>query len=93
MHKQTQGVAPNSPVPDCRISGANNHPTVKSIKLMSYLVALLSRENHIILDPFCGSGTTLIAAKMLNRQYIGIELNPEYIEIAKARLDSYNAKN
>jgi site-specific DNA-methyltransferase (adenine-specific) len=66
----------------------NKHPTLKPIKLMSYLVSLISREGDTILDPFVGSGTTLIAAKMLNRKYIGIELNPEYIQIANRRLSS-----
>ena len=67
----------------------NNHPTVKPLKLMSYLVAFLTKEGETVLDPFCGSGTTLIAAKILHRKYVGIELNPEYIEIAKARLNAY----
>jgi len=64
----------------------NNHPTVKPIKLISWLITLLSREGDIILDPFCGSGTTLLAAKMLNRKYIGIDINQEYIDITKKRL-------
>lgn len=63
----------------------NNHPTVKPLKLMSYLIMLGSRENDIILDPFYGSGTTGIAAQLLQRQCIGIELNQQYVEIAKAR--------
>ena len=67
---------------------ANSHPTVKPLKLMTYLISLLSKEQDTILDPFCGSGTTLIAAKMLNRKYIGIELNPEYVDIANKRLMS-----
>jgi site-specific DNA-methyltransferase (adenine-specific) len=67
----------------------NTHPTCKPIKLMSYLISLFSREGgDIVLDPFCGSGSTLIAAKMLKRQYIGIDINQEYIEIAKKRLES-----
>jgi len=65
----------------------NIHVTTKPIKLMSYLIVLGSRKGDIILDPFAGSGTTLIAAKMLNRQYIGYEINKEYYEIAKKRLD------
>ena len=64
----------------------NTHPTVKSIKLMSYLIMLGSRENDVILDPFCGSGTTLIAAKMLRRVSVGIEISQDYLNIAKARL-------
>jgi DNA modification methylase len=64
----------------------NNHPTVKPIALMEYLVKLVSPENSIVLDPFAGSGSTLIACKNLGRQYIGIEMNPEYVEIINARL-------
>ena len=64
----------------------NVHPTVKPIKLMSYLITLGSREGDIIMDPFAGSGTTLVAAKQLKRRYIGIEMSKEYIEIIKARL-------
>lgn len=64
----------------------NHHPTVKPLKLMSYLITLFSREGDIVLDPFVGSGTTCLAAKKLNRKYIGIERESEYIEIANARL-------
>ena len=64
----------------------NFHPTVKPLKLFSYLITMGSRENDIILDPFCGSGTTLIAANNLARKYIGIEINKDYLEIAKHRL-------
>ncbi len=66
----------------------NTHPTVKPIKLMAYLITMGSRENDIVLDPFAGSGTTCIAAKILNRRYIGIELSPEYHEIAVRRLEN-----
>lgn len=64
----------------------NHHPTVKPLKLMSYLITLFSREGDIVLDPFCGSGTTCLAAKNLGRKYIGIEQEAEYVEIAEARL-------
>ena len=64
----------------------NTHPTVKPIKLMAYLVTMGSREGDIVLDPFAGSGTTLIAAQMLNRRFIGIEMEPEYHRIAEERL-------
>jgi site-specific DNA-methyltransferase (adenine-specific) len=64
----------------------NIHPTVKPINLLSYLVTLGSRKNDIILDPFCGSGSTCIAAYILNRKYIGIEIMPEYIKIAEKRI-------
>jgi DNA modification methylase len=69
-----------------KVAKANHHPTVKPLKLMSYLIALGSRPGDSILDPFAGSGTTCLAAKQLNRNYIGIEREVEYIEIAEARL-------
>ena len=67
----------------------NNHPTSKPIKLMSYLITLGSREGDIVLDPFAGSGTTAIAAKMLKRKYIGIEKEKEYCKIAEERLKAF----
>lgn len=66
----------------------NIHPTVKPIKLMSYLIMLGSRKGDIILDPFIGSGTTAIACKLLNRKYLGFEISKEYVEIANARLNA-----
>jgi site-specific DNA-methyltransferase (adenine-specific) len=68
----------------------NIHPTVKPIQLMAYLITMGSRENDIVLDPFAGSGTTLIAARMLKRRFIGIELVPEYHEIAEQRIDHHS---
>ena len=53
---------------------------------MSYLITLGSRPGDVVLDPFVGSGTTCIAAKMLNRNYIGIEKEKEYYQIAIKRL-------
>ena len=75
---------------DSGYSRKNHHPTIKSIALMQYLVKLISREGQTVLDPFIGSGTTGIACKNLNRSFIGIEREPEYFEIAKARIK--NAK-
>jgi DNA modification methylase len=77
-----EGLTPDAPSFD-----KNNHPTVKPIALMEYLVKLVSREGAVILDPFAGSGSTLIACKNLNRNYIGMELDKEYIKIAEARLN------
>ena len=70
----------------------NNHPTVKPIELMSYLITLGSREDDVVVDPFVGSGTTCIAAKLLNRQYIGIEKEEDYAIIAKARIENVESK-
>ncbi len=66
----------------------NNHPTVKPIELMSYFITMGSRKGDIVLDPFCGSGTTLLAAQLLGRKFIGIELEKEYYDIAYERLQN-----
>ena len=67
---------------------SNNHPTVKPLKLMSYLITLGSREGDLVLDPFMGSGTTGIACKLLDRDFIGCEINKEYFDIAQKRIGS-----
>lgn len=70
------------------VEDKNIHPTVKPLKLMSYLITLGSREGDIVLDPFVGSGTTCVAAKKLSRKYTGIEFEKEYFDIAKARIEA-----
>ena len=65
----------------------NIHPTVKPLTLMNYLVVLGSRKGDIVLEPFAGSGTTALACVSQERDYIAIEREQEYYEIAKARLD------
>ena len=65
----------------------NDHPTVKPLALMEYLVKLVTMpERNLILDPFMGSGTTLRAAKDLQRKAIGIEIEERYCEIAAKRM-------
>ncbi|MBA7565026.1 site-specific DNA-methyltransferase [Candidatus Atribacteria bacterium 1244-E10-H5-B2] len=67
----------------------NPHPTVKPLALMKYLCTLTKTPTSgIVLDPFCGSGTTLMACKELKRDYIGIDNNAEYCEIAKRRVNA-----
>jgi DNA modification methylase len=65
----------------------NNHPTVKPIKLMEYLITLVTPKGGIVLEPFMGSGSTGIAAKNLGMSFIGIEREEEYFEIAKQRIN------
>ena len=65
---------------------ANNHPTVKPVKLMEYLIKMVTPKGGIVLDPFAGSGSTLVAAKQNWYGYIGIEMTEEYIPIIEARL-------
>ena len=64
------------------------HPTQKSVECIKYMIELSSNENEIVLDPFCGSGTTCLASYQLNRQYIGIELDEKYYKIACERLNN-----
>ena len=65
----------------------NIHPTVKPVKLMSYLVSIATRPKDTVLDPFMGSGTTGVACKILDRNFIGFEMKKEYFEIAERRID------
>jgi len=65
----------------------NIHPTVKPLTLMNYLVTLGSRKGDVVLEPFAGSGTTALACVGQERDYIAIEREEEYYEIAKARLE------
>jgi DNA modification methylase len=62
------------------------HPSQKPQKLLKELISKYTKPNDTIIDPFCGSGSTLLAAKQLNRNYIGIEINPDYVKIAEDRL-------
>ena len=82
--RMENGVATNKRTDTKR---TNNHPTVKPIALMEYLVKLVSREGSTVLDPFMGSGSTGIACKKLNREFIGIEREADYIKIAEARIN------
>jgi site-specific DNA-methyltransferase (adenine-specific) len=70
---------------------ANHHPTVKPTDLMRYLCRLVTPPGGTVLDPFMGSGSTGKAATLEGFNFIGIEQNAEYIEIAKARI-AYSSK-
>ena len=64
----------------------NNHPTVKPVELMKYLVKLVTAEGAHIIDPFSGSGSTGMACKELGRSFTGIDVDPGYCEIARRRI-------
>ena len=64
------------------------YPTQKPILLLEQIIRISTDENDVVLDPFCGSGTTLVASKLLNRNYIGIDLAEEAISITKQRLET-----
>jgi DNA modification methylase len=73
---------------------ANDHPTTKSLSLMRWLCKLTrppSEDGGIVLDPFAGSGSTLCAALLEGREFIGVELDPHYCEIARARIAHWRA--
>lgn len=69
------------------IIGDKNHPTEKPVPLMEILIANSTNENDIVLEPFAGAGATCIAAKNLNRRFIGIEIDEEYAKVAQRRLE------
>lgn len=68
----------------------NFHPTQKPLELLKYLIQTYTKENDTILDNTMGAGNTLIAAKQLNRNAIGIEINPTFFNVAKQRINSQN---
>jgi site-specific DNA-methyltransferase (adenine-specific) len=72
--------------PDAPSIGKNHHPTVKPTDLMRYLVRLITPPNGTVLDPFMGSGSTGKACAYEGFDFIGIDMTPEYVEIARARI-------
>ena len=77
------------PVSRRNISEAKNiHVTVKPVDLMRYLVKMVTPKGGIVLDPFMGSGTTGVAAMLEDAQFIGVDMTPEYLEIAKGRINA-----
>lgn len=67
------------------------HPTIKPLEVVKNHIINSTNENDIVLDCFCGSGTTCVAAKETGRRYIGMEIDPEYYKIAKDRLNGITA--
>ena len=67
------------------------HPTIKPLELVKRHILHTTQPNDIVLDCFCGSGTTCVAAKETGRRFIGMEINPEYYKIAVDRLNGINA--
>ena len=83
-----QGIEICSNIIKCKAEKTDRglHPAQKPVALMKYLIELTTLEGQTILDPFCGCGSTLQAARDLNRNYIGIEINPEYFATVCNRL-------
>lgn len=80
---------PTRRIPDVlewKYSGNRLHPTQKPLCVLTPLIQCFSRPGDVVLDPFCGSGSTLLAAKLQGRRFIGIELDRHYSTIARHRL-------
>lgn len=77
---------PISDVIDMPYSGNKLHPTQKPVTALKPLIEAFTQEHDMVLDPFCGSGSTLLAAKILHRNYLGIELDAQYHAAALNRL-------
>jgi site-specific DNA-methyltransferase (adenine-specific) len=80
---------PRLPLPDVvpwHYTGNRLHPTQKPVPSLKPVIEAFTEPGDVVLDPFCGSGSTLLAAKILHRRYIGIELDAEYAKAAEERL-------
>jgi len=73
--------------------GNRNHSAAFPVELPSWFIKLFTQPGDIILDPFMGSGTSAIAAQSLDRRFVGVELNPEYIAIAEKRIAEQKTSN
>lgn len=71
------------PVP----SSKRVHPVQKPVKLLEKIIEVSTDKGDVVLDPMCGSGSTLVASKRLFRNFIGIDVNPEYVEVALSRVE------
>lgn len=81
---------PPEPVPDVQpweYSGNRSHPTEKAVGILKPLIRSFSRPGDLVLDPFSGSGSTAVAAALMGRRYLGIELEERYCAVARARLE------
>lgn len=80
---------PEKPIPDMidmPYSGNRIHPTQKPVAALKPLIEAFTQKQELVFDPFCGSGSALLAAKILNRRYLGIELDDQYYAAAFRRL-------
>jgi site-specific DNA-methyltransferase (adenine-specific) len=87
--KGNGGARPLQPLPDVlpwSYTGNRLHPTQKPVRSLKPVIEAFTQPGDVVLDPFCGSGSTLLAAKILGRGYIGIELDAEYCQTARERL-------
>ena len=87
--------SPDRPPPDVldwQYSGNRLHPTQKPVGILKPLIAAFTRPGQLVLDPFAGSGSTLAAARLLHRDYIGIDIDAQHCKTAHNRLVALNAR-
>ena len=80
---------PKAPLDDIQpwvYSGNSDHPTQKAVRILTPLIKAFTRRGQLVLDPFAGSGSTLVAALITGRRYLGIELERKYCDLARRRL-------
>jgi site-specific DNA-methyltransferase (adenine-specific) len=90
VYEKGKPTYPDKAIPSvlqCSRANISEHPNAKPLPLMSYLMKKFSSPGDLVFDPFVGSGTTAVAAKVAGRRYIGIELDRGYAAIAKRRVD------
>lgn len=85
--RPTLPAEPISDVQPWRYSGNRTHPTEKSVDTLRPLIKAFTQLGDVILDPFAGSGSSLVAAALSGRRYLGIEIEPKFCDIARHRLD------
>ncbi len=73
--------------------GNKNHSAAYPVELPTWFIRLFTQPGDLVLDPFLGSGTTAVACEQLGRRYVGIEINPEYVQIAQNRLHEMSGQN
>ena len=88
MKNVTEGCVEKSIMQQGREHYTMQHPTQKPVRLLERLMALVTQENALVLDPFAGSASTGVACINTGRKFIGIELDDEYFDIAKNRIES-----
>jgi site-specific DNA-methyltransferase (adenine-specific) len=86
LPRRTLDLFPNAQAAGAASPARNPHPTVKPLALMRWLVRLATPQDGLVLDPFCGSGTTGAATALEGRRFLGIDLDPAYAAIARARI-------
>jgi len=73
-------------------NGIKSHPTQKPLKLIQQVLLTASNKGDLVLDPFIGSGTTAVVAKALGRNWVGIEKEKKYVDLANKRVIDYKVK-